>query len=258
MTSISSHNEYEYSHRQGSVTSLPDEDDQKTIVSDPSMSQQRQDVSSQQRLSSSSTSSSYENTKILNPDDTQTANIDEEQQQPRTASSNLQTVPNIFDNEDNTIESWQQLTNDQHYQDVSQADSANDVTTSFGFQQSQNELEKNYQLNQNPAEEVNSGIDYETIVRSKQLYFDPNPQFIRKPQMIIPITYKQNIMIKFLKPPPVPLGPLIIREVRPPQPPPPPPLVSQNLILLLNKSCFKIGYSSTSSTTSFTTTNYSS
>ncbi|CAF4612293.1 unnamed protein product, partial [Rotaria magnacalcarata] len=42
--------------------------------------------------------------------------------------------------------------------------------------------------------------------------------------MIAPLVYKQNITIKFLKPPPVPLGPLVIREVRAPQPPPPPPL----------------------------------
>ena len=57
--------------------------------------------------------------------------------------------------------------------------------------------------------------------------------------MITPLIYKQNIMVKFLKPPPVPLGPLIIREVRPPQPPPPPPLVSRNLIFLSLNSILK-------------------
>ena len=145
---------------------------------------------------------------------------------PKYRSINLQTVPNSSSIiNDNTIESWQQLTNDHHNHDVSQSDSANDVTTSFGFNQTQN----HHIENQHSPEEINPTIDYETIIRSKQLYMDPNPQFIRKPQMIVPIIYKQNISIKFLKPPPVPQGPLIIREVRPPQPPPPPPLVSQNL-----------------------------
>ena len=38
MSSNSSQNENEFSHRQGSVTSLPDEDDQITTASDPSTS----------------------------------------------------------------------------------------------------------------------------------------------------------------------------------------------------------------------------
>jgi hypothetical protein len=218
------------------------------------MSQQRQDVSLQQRLSSSS-SSSYDHTKVLNPDDIQSTKIEEEH---RTQTSNLQTIPSSYNNEDNTVDSWHQVTNDQQYQDLSKSDSANDVTTSFGIQPPQIPLENNYQLNQNEPEEISSTIDYETLVRSKKLYFDPNPQIIRKPQMITPITFKQNITIKFLKPPPVPQGPLIIREVRAPQPPPPPPLVSSNLILFLSISYFKIDYSSTCSTASITTTDYSS
>ncbi|CAF1237873.1 unnamed protein product [Didymodactylos carnosus] len=57
------------------------------------------------------------------------------------------------------------------------------------------------------------------------LYQDSNPQIIRRPAPGGGVTYKQNILVKFLQPPPVPPpGPLIIKEVRPPQPPPPPPL----------------------------------
>ncbi|CAF1191183.1 unnamed protein product [Rotaria sordida] len=58
------------------------------------------------------------------------------------------------------------------------------------------------------------------------VYDDPNPQVIRRPAAGGAVTYKQNILVRFLQPPPVPPpGPLIIKEVRPPQPPPPPPLV---------------------------------
>ncbi|CAF1153121.1 unnamed protein product [Rotaria sp. Silwood1] len=58
------------------------------------------------------------------------------------------------------------------------------------------------------------------------LYNDPNPQIIRRPAATGPIIYKQNVLVRFLQPPPVPPpGPLIIKEIRPPQPPPPPPLV---------------------------------
>ncbi|CAF4083036.1 unnamed protein product, partial [Didymodactylos carnosus] len=58
------------------------------------------------------------------------------------------------------------------------------------------------------------------------LFQDSNPQIIRKPAPGGGVTYKQNILVRFLQPPPVPPpGPLIIKEVRPPQPPAPPPLV---------------------------------
>ncbi|CAF1336412.1 unnamed protein product [Didymodactylos carnosus] len=57
------------------------------------------------------------------------------------------------------------------------------------------------------------------------LYQDSNPQIIRRPAPGGGVTYKQNILVRFLQPPPVPPpGPLIIKEVRPPQPPAPPPL----------------------------------
>ncbi|CAF1400637.1 unnamed protein product, partial [Didymodactylos carnosus] len=60
---------------------------------------------------------------------------------------------------------------------------------------------------------------------SQGLYQDSNPQIIRRPAPGGGVTYKQNILVRFLQPPPVPPpGPLIIREVRPPQPPAPPPL----------------------------------
>ncbi|UJR31887.1 hypothetical protein I4U23_019361 [Adineta vaga] len=59
----------------------------------------------------------------------------------------------------------------------------------------------------------------------QNLYQDPNPQIIRRPAQGGPVTYTQNVKIRFLQPPPIaPPGPLIIKEVRPPQPPPPPPL----------------------------------
>jgi hypothetical protein len=136
------------------------------------------------------------------------------------------------------IESWDQLLGetrgtDNPYQDVSQADTSTDQTSSFGFQRQENI----YQYNQDSStEEINPDIDYETIIRSKHLYYDPEPQIIRKPSVANPLIYNQNIQVRFLQPPPVPQGTLIIREVRPPQPPPPPPLVSFIFRLSNNKN----------------------
>jgi hypothetical protein len=241
MSSNSSQNENEFSHRQGSVTSLPEEDDQITI-NDSNPSQQ------QQRLTSSNGYS-----KVPSLDDSQSFHIENEYQ---TATIDLQTVPDISI-EDNINPNWTQLSReasveDHRYHIASQSDSIDDITESFGFPQQQ--------LNStaNLTTEISSTTDYKTFLQSQKLYFDPDPELIRKPQMIAPLIYKQNVTVKFLKPPPIPLGPLIIREVRPPQPPPPPPLVSRNLIFFIIKFYFKIGYSSTPATSSFTTTYYSS
>ncbi|CAF4676232.1 unnamed protein product [Rotaria sp. Silwood1] len=221
--SSTSYDENEFSHRQGSLTSLVDEEDQISTASDLPIKRQSQDSSSKQRLSPSSFSNAY--LKLRNVDDTQLLHIENESQ---IASIDLEAVPDIS-HEDNTMNSWQHLSNnistdDQNYQNISQSDSMDEITVSFGFQH-QDDTENKDQSKQNSSEEIDSTVDYETFVRSRQLYVDPNPELIRKPLMISPLAYKQNIRIKFLKPPPVPQGPLIIREVRPPQPPPPPPLV---------------------------------
>jgi len=160
----------EFSHRQGSIMTIPDEEDQITTTSEPSILRR-----------------------------TSSANIENESQ---VANLDLQTVP------DEKI--------------VSSATSTEDLTASFGFQQTTVDLPR----------EISPSIDYETIVRKENLFFDPNPELLTKPLMITPVVYKQNIKIKFLKPPSIPLGPLIIQEVRPPQPPPPPPLVSRFCLLL--------------------------
>lgn len=225
MSSVSSPNENDFSHRQGSVTSLQDDDDQLTTASDPPSIKPR-------LLSSSSptaTTTTNKFSKVPDFDDMQTSNDEKEYQ---IATIDLQTVPDI-NTEESTNQNWEKLsretsTTDQRFHNRTESDSTEDITTSFGFQQQYSE--------QNQKEEVtrviSSTVDYETIVRSENLFFDPDPELIRKPQMIKPVVYTQNIKIKFLKPPSIPLGPLIIREVRPPQPPPPPPLVSENLIFI--------------------------
>ena len=152
-----------------------------------------------------------------------------------SADYDLQTVPEVS-NEDyltinTSIHSWEQLLGQTIAETLSQphlspSDSSNDVTTSFGFQQ-QEQYSSNWTQEPNYAsEELNPEMDYETIIRSKELYYDPDPQVIRKTATDNSLIYTQNIKIQFLQPPPVDQGPLIIREVRPPQPPPPPPLVS--------------------------------
>ncbi|CAF2399205.1 unnamed protein product [Rotaria sp. Silwood2] len=218
-----SHDENGFSHRQGSLTSLVDEEDQITSAGDVPIQRQNSDLSFGQRLSSSSFSNDY--SKLPHHNENQSINIEKESQ---IASIDLEAVPDTS-NEDNIMQSWKHLSNnistdDEHYRNISQSDSMDEITVSFGFQHP-DDTENKDQLKQNAAEEVDSTIDYETFVRSRQLYVDPNPELIRKPLLVSPLTYKQNIRIKFLKPPPVPQGPLIIREVRPPQPPPPPPLL---------------------------------
>lgn len=38
----------------------------------------------------------------------------------------------------------------------------------------------------------------------KRIYYDPQPQIIRWPNKRNPLTYHQNVYLRFLKPPPVP------------------------------------------------------
>jgi hypothetical protein len=187
---------------------------------------------------------SNEYSQIPRHDDNQAFNLDREYHFSESDIS-LQSGSDINTNDygDTNIQSWEQLLGqatgtDNRYQDISQTDSTAEQTTSFGFQQQQH-IEDNHQYKQNvSSEEIGPEADYETIIRSKNLYYDPDPEVIRKPTMIDPIVYKQNIMIRFLQAPPLPQEPLIIREVRAPQPPPPPPLVSSNLYICMIKLYF--------------------
>ncbi|CAF0726527.1 unnamed protein product [Didymodactylos carnosus] len=59
-----------------------------------------------------------------------------------------------------------------------------------------------------------------------KINYDPNPIVIKKQIPIEQPTYKQQIIVRYLRPPtPPPPGPLVIKEVRPPQPAPAPPLI---------------------------------
>lgn len=58
------------------------------------------------------------------------------------------------------------------------------------------------------------------------LQYDPKPLVIYKASKNPPAVYKQNIIIRYFKPPKLPApGPIIIREIRSPQQPPAPPLI---------------------------------
>lgn len=63
------------------------------------------------------------------------------------------------------------------------------------------------------------------LTHSSSIFLDPNPEKITRPSTIKPLTYKQNVQIRFLKAPEIPLGPLIVRQIRAEGPPPPAPLV---------------------------------
>ncbi|CAF1371736.1 unnamed protein product [Didymodactylos carnosus] len=149
--------------------------------------------------------------------------------------------------QDEGIQSWDHLFGNQstgtsgigsggdyNTNNLSQSVSGTDLTSSAGGHQQNTTSYSEYggDIQQGglqyggAAEEVGIEQDYATIVRTRHLYYDPNPQMIHRKQPSEPVTYKQNVMIRFLQPPPIPPpGPLIVREVRPPQPPPPPPVV---------------------------------
>ncbi|KAI0986653.1 hypothetical protein GJ496_011894 [Pomphorhynchus laevis] len=62
-------------------------------------------------------------------------------------------------------------------------------------------------------------------LNSYKINYDPEPQIVRK-QVSNPVLYKQEVAVRYLKPPtPPPPGPLIIKEVRANQPPPAPPVI---------------------------------
>jgi len=62
-----------------------------------------------------------------------------------------------------------------------------------------------------------------TTPGNDKFFHDPNPVVIQKRSR--PVTYVQKINLAYYKPPAPPApGPVIIKEVRPPQAPPPPPL----------------------------------
>ncbi|CAF3707095.1 unnamed protein product [Rotaria socialis] len=145
---------------------------------------------------------------------------DHDETQPFNVDGGYQYSQSYQTDANNSIQSWQQLLGgdtasqkDHSYQDGSSADLSVNHTVNFQFNKD------------SPCEEVDADVDYETIVRSKNVYNDPQPQIIRKPLQTNPVVYNQKIIIRFLQPPPVEQGPLIIREVRPPQPPPQPPLI---------------------------------
>ncbi|CAF1498414.1 unnamed protein product, partial [Adineta steineri] len=76
-------------------------------------------------------------------------------------------------------------------------------------------------LETNSLEETN-----EYLERAGNIYKDPNPLIIRKAITDKSMTYRQRVLVRYLRPPAIqPPGPLVIREVRAPQPAPLPPLI---------------------------------
>ncbi|CAF2596706.1 unnamed protein product [Rotaria sp. Silwood2] len=77
-----------------------------------------------------------------------------------------------------------------------------------------------------PPNNNNDEIDPPPHISSAgRIFYDPNPQIIQR-KGSNSVTYKQNIIVRFLQPPPIPnAGPLVIKEISPQQQPPLPPLV---------------------------------
>lgn len=221
MSYNSSLDENEHSRRQGSFISLIDEDEPTTTTTSDSFLKQNAAPLSPDKNLSSSFSNEFSKLPIL--DDSQQIDFEKEYQ---IATMDLQSVPDISSHDDGPIEDWKQVPSaEAAFRKRTNSDSTDEITLSFGFQQ-QEPVENNGESTQQTVpEEVNPTMDYDSLIRSRGFYADPNPEVIKKPQMIAPLVYKQNITIKFLQPPPIEQGPLIIREVREPQPPPPPPLV---------------------------------
>ncbi|CAF4153605.1 unnamed protein product [Adineta steineri] len=76
-------------------------------------------------------------------------------------------------------------------------------------------------LETNSLEETN-----EYLERAGNIYKDPNPLIIRKAITDKSMTYRQRVLVRYLRPPAIqPPGPLVIKEVRAHQPAPLPPLI---------------------------------
>ncbi|CAF1282368.1 unnamed protein product [Rotaria sp. Silwood1] len=104
--------------------------------------------------------------------------------------------------------------------DGSNIQSSFQTRTNLGFDDTSINQATNY-----TAETNANWSKYGAEVRGAGLFFDTNPQIIRRPAPGGVQTYTQNIQVRFLQPPPVPPpGPLIIKEVRESQAPLPPPL----------------------------------
>jgi hypothetical protein len=59
----------------------------------------------------------------------------------------------------------------------------------------------------------NEEIDPPHISSAGRIFYDPNPQIVQR-KGSNSVTYKQNIIVRFLQPPPIPnAGPLLIKEV---------------------------------------------
>ncbi|CAF1391041.1 unnamed protein product [Rotaria sordida] len=109
-----------------------------------------------------------------------------------------------------------------NYGDVDRDRYTADQYPSYGTAAASDLIRGNGQVvNTRSLEETN-----QYLLRSTDIYKDPNPQILRRPANEGPITCEQRVHVRYLQPPPVSEpGPIIIREVRPPQPPPPPSLV---------------------------------
>ena len=134
----------------------------------------------------------------------------------------------------NNNNNWQNLIEHIPEADIDDL-SHSEQTQSFGFEVPN----QTYNYTQT-MHDISPEIDYQTIVTSKDLYNDPNPQIIRRPSTVNPVVYNQNVRIRFLQPPPIEQGPLIIKEIREPQPPPPPPLVDLYLCILITYNFFPL------------------
>lgn len=71
----------------------------------------------------------------------------------------------------------------------------------------------------------NEEVDGTNLSSAGRIFYDPNPQIIQR-KGSNSVTYKQNIIVRFLQPPTIPnAGPLVIKEISSQQQPPLPPLV---------------------------------
>ena len=95
----------------------------------------------------------------------------------------------------------------------------NYTSPSYGNTTNLSDFIKETVIHSSNIDETRSIID-----RTPNIYKDPNPEIIRR-TMECPIRHEQRIFLRCLQPPAQEPGPLIIKEVRPPQPPPLPPLI---------------------------------
>ncbi|CAF0825887.1 unnamed protein product [Adineta ricciae] len=156
-------------------------------------------------------------------------------QQYENPQANYQPYENIqpnFQQYENAQPNYQQYqtnqSNSQQYQTLPSPYQPVPPIVPSPYQQVQEMQSQSHINSENNDSNTNPMLsEYQQVLQThSDVHIDPNPEIVTQPNPEQPITYEQNISVRYLVPPtPPPPGPLIIREILPARKPTPPPLI---------------------------------